>query len=164
MASAPLEVRFPQEIDIPVDGFKPDDRHWAYLRCISTSEKTLSIHKIADIIDVPVSTVHDWHQRPDFQEWVATNREMFLKGMTHQVYSSMLERAIQGSAPHQKMFLERFDPKFVLAKKIGKDGELEETQITDNMLLEFLMKRCNLNKQTAVRLIAGKAKIVENAA
>ena len=153
-------VVFPDELDIPVEGFAPDDRHFKYLRCVSTADSPLSLHKIAELIGVPVSTVHDWHQRPDFQEWIARNRERFLQGQIHQVYNAMLGKALDGSAPHIKMFLQRFDDDFVRAMSGKPKDEEEEISISDNQILLFLMKRCGVSKGVAAKLIAGKAKVV----
>jgi len=151
------EILFPQDVTIGELGFRPKEGHYRYLRYVSTQEKPQSLRTISKAIDVPFETIFDWLQDPAFQDWIAKNRNRFLRSQLQNVYSTMLEKALDGSAPHMKMFCERFDPLFSQQgrKNAGKNDPSEHD------LLMFLMKRARCTKTEAVRLIAGKAKIRE---
>jgi len=140
-----------------IHGFQPTEGQLRYLRLIATAEQALSLQEISKIIEVPVSTIFDWLNDPMFQEWVATSREQFLRSQVWLVYRRLFDEAMAGSAPHMRMFLQRFDPKF--DKKKGE--EVDGQSVSDHDILQALQQRIGISKQAAIKLLAGKMQLVE---
>ena len=119
-----------------------------YLLALVDPKVPARIGALARAAGVHRATVHRWHQKLEFREWLDRELRAITREDVQNAWQSVLERALEGRVPAAKLFLARFDPHWPGRRRAEEAPEpLDDGRMTLDEAVHCLIQNGYLVRQ-----------------